>query len=940
MNRKGSRLAAIASRMSLSASPTEETDERVPSVGSVTAAVGGIVVAWIAAGSAVLLVRSLQHALAWLGFAVILAAAWPRRALRPAEFGWLIGAALGGVVLTASSIGVVNVAAVGLVLAAAAWTARDADQKALMSAAYAVAVLAIYRMAVDGIPCVWMTANALGEMTGRWTSAVSGKPLSIGATFAGLDFLVLMAALGAIWSSQTAPPRLLRSAYAAAAVCCGHAVYLWVLASSHDLTAVLPKAPPVEPSVYQSDLYVPPPWHWGDAVKTLLPWGVPWLALAVHALTAAAMLRWSRWRTEGQQAPAGRESFSTPAGSAPAPGHTAAATQKDLGGGLDSSGALGLGAAILAAVFAATTSFTMAQCDLSGRKVAIYEHGQLDWEKPKFDQYGREAAGQYGMLPTLLGSLGAQCARTADLASPAVAAADVLVVIHPAQPWSGEQIERVWDYVRRGGALLVVAEPRFQEDGAASSFNDLLQTIGVEVRFDTAIPTARHWQHGLETTVHPATAGIDDAYNGFALAESSSIRLGWQGRPILVGRWGWSDPGSDAVLTGVSRFDPGERLGDLVLAAEQRVGQGTVIVLADANPLKNLGIPSGYEFTGRLLGYLASRSSSPAAGWRQILGLLAGLGLLWLLARRACPERLAVSLVVIVLLWELSVNLTAARSRVLLDGRSATPNRVVCIDASHLNEASGVLWSDDGLAGLELTLMRNGYQPIVLRRWNDGQLQRAGMLISIGPARPFAETEHGDVRRFLQQGGVMLCMAGADRAAAIEPLLNEFGLGVPVSPLAANDPRAEPKPMGFFRTPYFDAGKYKTYVGLYAGWPVSAEGKGTEAVVRGFDERPVVAMAQVGQGRLYVFGDTSFAANKNLETDDGRAARGQVENAHFWRWFLGELNGPKWSPPEPKNEPDDDEGDDSEADSSEMSSDAGPSQPEGQSGRARKEAEP
>jgi len=715
--------------------------------------------------------------------------------------------------------------------------------------------------------------------------------------------------------------------YVGAAIFGGQALYLYALASSHDWLAAIPKAPPVTPSLYQSDLYIPPPWYWGDAVRTLLPWGLPWTALLIHAMTAAAMLRWSRWSSDGESPGSSRQAVLP-----------SDAQRDEAFARLPAT--LGLGAIALAAIFALVTSLSTGSFELTGRKVVVYEHGSLDWEKPKFDQYGRESAGQYGMLPMFLSSLGAQFTRTTELASPAVDAADVLVVIHPTRPWSAEQTERVWAYVRQGRALLVLAQPRVQDERSASSFNELLEAINVEVRFDTAVAATRNWQHGLESAIHPAVAGIDGSSNGFSLAESSSIRLGWQGRPLLVGRWGWSDPGSDAVLTGVTRLDAGARLGDLVLAAEQGVGQGSVVVLADANPLKNLGLPSGYEFTGRLLAYLASRGSSPAAGWRQAVGLLAGLGLVWMLGWKASPGRLAASLGVLALLLAMSNALATDRTKTFLDGKTSTPNPVVCIDTSHLPQASGELWSDDGLAGLQLTLMRNGYLPIVLRRWDDEQLHRAGMLIAIAPARPFAGSEIADVRRFLEQGGVMLCMAGANHAGPIQPLLREFGLSVPLSPVAANDPRSEPSPMGFFRTPYLDSGKYKSYMGLYAGWPVATEGQGADAFVRGFGDLPVVGVAHVGRGSLYVFGDTYFAANKNLESEDSKAARGLRENAYFWRWFLGELNGPKWTPPELPEEPaatDDDSPDD---DTAEKPPKAGAMQQAGPKRSPGKEARP
>jgi uncharacterized membrane protein len=74
------------------------------------------------------------------------------------------------------------------------------------------------------------------------------------------------------------------------------------------------------------------------------------------------------------------------------------------------------------------------------------------------------------MLPTLVESLGGQFARSAGLAAGDLDGADVLILIHPTDRWSAEpeRLERIWDYVRGGGSLLVVAEPyQLQEDGQA-----------------------------------------------------------------------------------------------------------------------------------------------------------------------------------------------------------------------------------------------------------------------------------------------------------------------------------------------------------------------------------------------------------------------------------------------------------------------------------------
>jgi len=778
-----------------------------------------------------------------------------------------------------------------MVLAAGAGTARGGDRRALVVAACAMATLAVYRWAFASIPAVWLACNAVGEGLGHVAGAMCGRPLNLGATFGGLDFLVLMAALYAGWLIETVPPRRVGAMVAAAAILSSHFIYLMILACSHDLLAAIPKAPLVEAPLYQSDLYVPPPWYWGDAVRTLIPWNLPLLALLLHAAVAAAMFRWARWTPAPEQEPA-----------VPGLPPSSLWRPRQADAAMDSRAALGLGAAALAAFAALVTSLSTGSLALNGRRIVAYEHGPLDWEKPKFDQFGEESAGQFGMLPRLVEGFGAQFSRTTDLSPASLANADVLLVIDPTKRWSSEQTERVWDYVRGGGTLLVLAEPRGLAATQSNSVDDLLAPTAMQVRFDTALPASPHWQHGLEAVVHPAGIGIDGQSNGFSLAQGSSIHLGWPARPLLGGRWGWSDPGSDAALTGVSRFDPGERVGDLVLAAEENVGRGTVAVLADATPMKNLGLADGYEFAGRLLGYLAARAPSPQAAWRQVLGLLACLGLVGLLGWRTEPGRLLVAMSVFAFLLIASTAVSEARSRILFDGRGSTPNPVACIDASHLEAAAGELWSDDGLGGLQLNLMRNGYLPIVMRHWSDDQLDRAGVLIAVAPARRYSEAETLAVRGFVEGGGVLLCMAGANDAGPVQSLLDEFGLSVPLSPLTPDDPRREPEPMGYFRTPYVDTGKYQVHVGFYAGWPVEGTEKNSEPFVRGFEDRPVVLSAKVGRGKVFLFGDTYFATNKNLESEDGGTARVVRENSRFWRWFFAELNGRQWTPPEPPPE--------------------------------------
>jgi hypothetical protein len=128
-------------------------------------------------------------------------------------------------------------------------------------------------------------------------------------------------------------------------------------------------------------------------------------------------------------------------------------------------------------------------------------------------------------------------------------------------------------------------------------------------------------------------------------------------------------------------------------------------------------------------------------------------------------------------------------------------------------------------------------------------------------------------------------------------LLDEFELGVPRVPVRPGEDGVEPKPMGHFTTLYRAWGAdYDSGLMIYTGWPV--ECSRFDELVRGFENRPIIALREVDQGKVVVIGDTAFAMNKNLEYVGGEPFNGRRDNAHFWRWLIGLLGGQEaWLPP-------------------------------------------
>ncbi|HUS92013.1 MAG TPA: hypothetical protein VM695_09185, partial [Phycisphaerae bacterium] len=385
----------------------------------------------------------------------------------------------------------------------------------------------------------------------------------------------------------------------------------------------------------------------------------------------------------------------------------------------------------------------------------------------------------------------------------------------------------------------------------------------------------------------------------------ASVEADWPAVPLLVGRWGWADPGQmgGSAHMGNHEYDPGEKLGDLVLAAEEPYGNGRIITFGDTSGFTN-GITIGaHPFTSRLYGYLASKASSPQALWRQFVGLLLAGALVGVLIWRREPMLLAVAGVVLAGVLGLCTRATAdaAAADVLPDGRLRAPNNLAYVDTTHMEAANAESWRPDGLAGLYLTLMRNGYLALNLNEFTRERLQRAGLVISVAPNREFTPAERKAVQEFVRGGGVFLCMVGYDDSGPAASLLKDFGFGLGEQPPGPDGKVPEPQPMGHFKVPYVQAGDRQAFVRYHASWGIysTAPPEETRDIALGRANVPVIKFRRVGDagGKFVLIGDTGFAMNKNLENRDGQPFEGKRENADFWRWFLTLLRDqPMWNP--------------------------------------------
>jgi hypothetical protein len=836
---------------------------------------------------------------------------------------WFVLAAgmLAAIAMNASGLIPVNVMGAAVLAAVVSENLSGRSRRAVLTAAIALAALGAYRLALK-IGLFWTLTDRLGGLLGGLAGGISGQPLWVGATFSGLDFLVVMGVFCAGWILSERRANWSQILTVIAAIVVGHLAYLIVLSFAPAVKSALAPAA-AEAAAAPGQTPAPEGWTFAGLIRNCIPWNVPAVGLLIHLTVAAVILRMAPWSGEKSESKASTVRI---------PGWV----------GMTAWGAC----AVLAAGLAITTTLSTGSCSLDNKKVVANEEGFLNWLRPDRDSYGRLAIGMYGMSGDYFESMGANFTKATGFSdtskadsrfskptSPApeipddeLAKTDLLMMIYPNDPWRKGQRQRILNYVENGGTMLVLGEHTTKSKNPAGEFefgesrvNELLENTDMHVRFDSATFAVGGWLHSYQTLGHPTTEGIDDERNRFGSVIGASVQTGWTATPLLIGRWGWADPGEfgGSAMMGNGQYDPGEKLGDMVLAAEQNYGKGRIITFGDTSSFTN-GITIGsHLYTSRLFGYMAGKVSSPQAIWRQILGIIMAAGLIALLVWSRNPLQVILAGVTLSAALVFCTHATYTAATVVPDGRRKTPNNLAYIDSTHMEAFSPESWRPKGMMGLNQTLMRDGYLVLNLPEFTQKRIERAGIVVSVAPAREFSPKERDIVRNFVRDGGIFICTVGYEQRCPSSSLLADFGFRVGLKSAGPNNPDPEPQPMGHFKVPYIQSRdrKKQAYVRYYASWPIVYSGKPEDARTiaygrqKGGADYPCIMFQRFGKGKFVVIGDSSFAMNKNLERKDGRPIEGMRENADFWRWFLTTLKNEKvWNPLTPTTAPEDQAG--------------------------------
>ena len=329
----------------------------------------------------------------------------------------------------------------------------------------------------------------------------------------------------------------------------------------------------------------------------------------------------------------------------------------------------------------------------------------------------------------------------------------------------------------------------------------------------------------------------------------ASLDISYPARPVIIGKYAFSDRGNvhaaQRGYLGDMRYARGERLGDVVLVAENTYGDGKVLVFGDTSSFQNSAIALSSPFVDNVFDWLGSKKSVVYPSDDVFLSIMMLLAIAQLTVRRPSAKRIMQALLGVCGLVTMAL-MIADRNELAqtFDLKTA----IAYVDISHLERVNRDLWGDpDGFGGLTYNLIRNGYFPKVLKTFDTQRINRATVLILIAPAKPFSDEEIEAIEGFIRQGGYLILTVGWEEKAGSQGLLDRFRINISNTPLGRISPEQNAKGITFLKA-----------------WPVIAAQKNVETLctVWGY---PVMVFSGYGKGGVVVVGDSSFMLNRNLE---------------------------------------------------------------------------
>jgi uncharacterized membrane protein len=493
------------------------------------------------------------------------------------------------------------------------------------------------------------------------------------------------------------------------------------------------------------------------------------------------------------------------------------------------------------------------------KNILFYGHNMLgSWDVPEYGRYGKESSGMFGLLPYYLNLSGYKIEMVVDdedmfmnltypydnnflyyenltgnssdlilnnetrvnttfiryinitdyatitesdkITEELLRDVDVFVVINLNKTFTQSEHEIIWNFVKNGGSLLVLGD-HTDIGGMQKPLNTLLEPAGIKYRFDAALPIDSDfkWIPCYNTLNHPVTARLT-SFDEIQISVGASLNINAGSFPMIIGRYGLSDIGDrlNNSYLGDYKYNPGEQIGDIILAAGAYYGDGKVIVFGDTSSFQNLAISSSLPLIHSCFNWLSSGRNQIIENTQIIVSLVLLIIAIILLIRFKIQKN---RFVLLPLVLCVSLLISASVNPMLL-GSDEIKGNIFYIDTS-LNERFNIdSYSDNSLTGTMINLIRNNYLPIMLSEFDKEKIENSRALIINAPTKTISKEEVDFIKEYIKNGGLVILATGYDDKEASMPLLREFGLDIEDVPLGPV-PYVEENPEAFQTNPRF-----------------------------------------------------------------------------------------------------------------------------------------
>jgi len=520
------------------------------------------------------------------------------------------------------------------------------------------------------------------------------------------------------------------------------------------------------------------------------------------------------------------------------------------------------------------------------------DHMVGTWDVPEYGKYGKDAVGMFGLWPIYLSTLGYKTELLAGnttqflnvtqppaqnitrymnltdyttvreirtLTETTLSQASVFVVSNLNISFSKQEQAIIWDFVHKGGSLLVIGD-HTNVGGMQSPLNELLSPVGIQYRFDAALPFDEKlkWLTCTHLLYHPITAPlISPAELQYGIG--ASLQLSSTSFPIIVGSSVLSDDGNlsngDIAYLGDYEYNKGEQLGDVILVAGAYYGEGKVLVFGDTSSFQNAALPFSYRFVQSSFAWLHNQQTGTTSMFQTGVSLMLLIGavlVFWFFKNPTISFAWFPLLLCIALLLSISLN--------PLSLTTTTPDlsdNIVYIDRSHGERFSMESFTDNSVNGLIVNLERNNFLPLLLSDFSKEEIAKSDLIIFNAPTAAFTADEVTFLQSYMTNGGVVLLATGYEDKEASLPLLQAFAMDI------------EPTPLG--PVPYVEENitLYQNEPRFVDSWPVSFQHNQTTSFYN-FTWNDLtfhlVVFINYGAGGLLLIGDSQYLLDKNLES--------------------------------------------------------------------------